>query len=48
MLEDTGVLLLPSTVYDFGDAHFRLGLGRGDFKTGLDVLEDYLGTSRGA
>ena len=48
VLEDTGVLLLPSTVYDFGDAHFRLGLGRGDFKTGLDVLEDYLGTSRGA
>ncbi len=42
VLKDTGVLLLPSTVYDFGDAHFRLGLGRGDFKTGLDVLEGYL------
>jgi aspartate/methionine/tyrosine aminotransferase len=42
LLRDTGVLLLPSTVYDYGDEHFRLGLGRDDFQTGLCVLDAYL------
>ena len=42
VLSDTGVLLLPSTMYGYGDGHFRLGLGRKDFGTGLDVLEAYL------
>jgi aspartate/methionine/tyrosine aminotransferase len=42
LLRDTGVLLLPSTVYDYGDSHFRLGLGRNDFATGLEILDTYL------
>ncbi len=42
VLEETGVLLLPSTVYGYGDAHFRLGLGRDDFREGLDVLDGFL------
>ncbi len=42
VLEDTGVLLLPSTTYDYGDSHFRLGLGRDDFQTGLAILDRYL------
>jgi len=42
VLSDTGVLLLPSTVYDYGDEHFRMGLGREDFETGLAVLDAYL------
>ena len=41
VLQDTGVLLLPSTVYDYGDLHFRLGLGRDDFAEGLLILEEY-------
>ncbi len=41
VLADTGVLLLPSTTYDYGDSHFRLGLGREDFAAGLAALEDY-------
>ncbi|MBN1319887.1 MAG: aminotransferase class I/II-fold pyridoxal phosphate-dependent enzyme [Thermoleophilia bacterium] len=44
-LRDTGVLLLPSTVYDFGDEHFRMGLGREDFETGLAVLDAHLAES---
>ena len=39
ILRDTGVLLLPSIVYDYGDEHFRLGLGRDDFAEGLNVLD---------
>jgi aspartate/methionine/tyrosine aminotransferase len=42
VLRDAGVLLLPSTVYDYGDSHFRLGLGRDDFGVGLEVLDTYL------
>lgn len=42
VLRDAGVLLLPSTVYHFGDEHFRMGLGREDFETGLAVLDAYL------
>jgi aspartate/methionine/tyrosine aminotransferase len=42
VLRDTGVLLLPSTVYDYGDQHFRLGLGREDFAPNLAVLDTYL------
>jgi aspartate/methionine/tyrosine aminotransferase len=46
VLRETGVLLLPSTVYDYGDEHFRLGLGRGDFAEGLNVLDAYLNDRR--
>lgn len=42
VLQDTGVLLLPSTVYDYGDSHFRMGLGRDDFAANLAVLDAYL------
>ena len=31
LVRDHGILLLPSTVYDYGDSHFRLGLGRDNF-----------------
>lgn len=47
VLRDTGVLLLPSTVYGYGDSHFRLGLGRDDFGAGLEVLDAYLEERRG-
>ena len=42
VLEATGALVLPSTVYDYGDRHFRLGLGRADFGEGLAALEAFL------
>jgi aspartate/methionine/tyrosine aminotransferase len=41
VLADTGVLLLPSTAYGYGDNHVRVGLGREDFAEGLRVLEEY-------
>ncbi len=42
VLRDTSVLLLPSSVYGYGDAHFRLGLGRNDSAFGLEALDAYL------
>jgi aspartate/methionine/tyrosine aminotransferase len=42
LLEQTGALLLPSTVYGYNDSHVRLGLGRDDFQAGLEVVEAFL------
>jgi len=42
VVQDSGVLLAPSTVFDFGDQHVRFGLGRKNFGEGLEVLVDYL------
>jgi aspartate/methionine/tyrosine aminotransferase len=44
VLQQTGALLLPSSVYGYGDAHFRLGLGRDDLGAGLEALDGYLST----
>lgn len=42
LLERTGVLLLPSTLIDHGDAHFRLGFGRRNMPDVLAILDAYL------
>jgi aspartate/methionine/tyrosine aminotransferase len=42
VLDETGILLLPSTVYGYGDSHIRLGLGHRDFDVGIKKLELYL------
>lgn len=44
MVEKKSLMMLPSTVYDFGENHFRLGFGRQNFAACLEVLEDYLRT----
>ena len=48
VLKETGALLLPSTVYGYGDSHFRLGLGRDDFGAGLQVVDAFLAATGGA
>jgi aspartate/methionine/tyrosine aminotransferase len=40
--ERAGVMIVPSTVFDFGDAHIRIGLGRKHFPLALSALEGYL------
>jgi aspartate/methionine/tyrosine aminotransferase len=42
LLAETGLMLLPSTVFDYGDRHVRLGFGRADFVAGLDELAAWL------
>jgi len=44
LVESTGVLLLPSTTFGFGDSHFRLGLGRTDLPEALEALEQFMAT----
>lgn len=42
VVQDTGVMLLPSSVYDFGYSHLRLGFGRENMPEALEVFENYL------
>jgi aspartate/methionine/tyrosine aminotransferase len=42
LVEKTGVLLLPSTTFGFGDAHIRLGLGRADLPEALEAMDAFL------
>jgi len=44
VIEHAGVLLLPSTLYDYGTHHFRLGFGRKNLPIALEHLERYLQT----
>ncbi len=42
LVQESGVLLVPATVFDFGDSHLRFGLGRRNFPEGLAALKAYL------
>jgi aspartate/methionine/tyrosine aminotransferase len=42
LVEKTGVLLLPGTLYDKQSHHFRIGFGRKNFPEALALLEDFL------
>ena len=45
LVEATGVLLLPSTTFGFGDSHFRLGLGRTDLPEAIGKLDGLLASA---
>jgi aspartate/methionine/tyrosine aminotransferase len=45
--EEVGVMLAPSTVFDYGERHLRIGVGRENFPEGLLRLSSFL-TSRRA
>jgi aspartate/methionine/tyrosine aminotransferase len=45
VVEKVGVMLLPSTVYDFDDRHFRIGFGRQNMPEALNELEKYISTN---
>lgn len=42
LLSQTGVLLAPSTLFDFEDTHVRIGLGRSNLPVALEALSDWL------
>ena len=42
VVREAGVLLLPGSVYDDTDNHFRLGLGRKNLPQAVNRLEEYL------
>ncbi|MFA5398702.1 MAG: aminotransferase class I/II-fold pyridoxal phosphate-dependent enzyme [Methanogenium sp.] len=42
LIRKAGVILLPETVFGFGDEHIRFGFGRRDMEPALAVLDEYL------
>ena len=42
LVEKTGVLLLPGTLYDDQSNHFRIGFGRKNFPEAIALLEEFL------
>jgi aspartate/methionine/tyrosine aminotransferase len=42
LVKQAGVLLLPGTMYDESNNHFRLGLGRKNLPQAVERLEAYL------
>ncbi len=42
LVSQAGVLLIPGTLYDASSTHFRIGLGRANFKTCIHKLEQYI------
>ncbi|HEY3357152.1 MAG TPA: aminotransferase class I/II-fold pyridoxal phosphate-dependent enzyme [Polyangia bacterium] len=47
LVEETGAMLVPSRVFDYGDEHVRIGLGRRAFAAGLAAVEEWLATREG-
>jgi aspartate/methionine/tyrosine aminotransferase len=43
LVDSSGVLLLPSSTFGFGDSHVRIGLGRLDLPEAVAKLEAFLG-----
>jgi aspartate/methionine/tyrosine aminotransferase len=42
LVEATGVLLVPSSTFGFGDSHFRIGLGRADLPEAVGAMEGFM------
>lgn len=42
VVNESGVMLLPSTVYEYGNKHFRIGFGRENMPEALKKFEEYL------
>jgi aspartate/methionine/tyrosine aminotransferase len=43
VVKEANIMLLPATVYDFDDRHFRLGFGRENMPEALEKFKEYLG-----
>jgi len=42
LAQEADIMLLPATVYDYNDAHVRIGFGRENLREGLQELEEFL------
>ena len=44
MIERTGVLIVPGSTFEFDRAYFRVGYGRTDMPTALELIDPLIGT----
>lgn len=45
VVASAGIMLLPSTIYDYDDRHVRIGFGRENFPEALNAFDKFLSTS---
>ena len=43
LVRQTGVMMLPASVFDVAEPRFRIGLGRAGFAQALEELDGFLG-----
>lgn len=42
IVRETGIMLVPSEMFNFGNTHIRIGFGREDFEEALNVWQKYI------
>lgn len=42
IVNEIGIMLVPSEMFDYGDNHLRIGLGRENFPEALKIFDEYL------
>ena len=42
LVKDTGIMILPSETFEYGDTYVRIGFGRENLGTVLELLDNYL------
>ena len=42
LLEDTGIMLVPSSMFDYGNNHIRIGFGREDLAEAVERFSSYI------
>ncbi|MHC1705872.1 MAG: aminotransferase class I/II-fold pyridoxal phosphate-dependent enzyme [Tenuifilaceae bacterium] len=42
LVTETGIMAVPGEVFDYGDKHIRIGLGRSNFSAVLKKFDDYI------
>ncbi len=42
LVRETGIMTLPAEMFEFGSSHLRIGFGRSNMNTPLEILDDYL------
>jgi len=42
LVKDTGIMLLPSETFEYGNSYARIGFGRENMKDILDIFENYI------
>lgn len=47
VVREAGIMLLPSTVYDYGNKHIRIGFGRENMPEVLGKFDEYIGRTVG-
>jgi aspartate/methionine/tyrosine aminotransferase len=42
LVQKTGIMMVPSEMFEYGDKHVRIGFGRENFNEALLVWEQYV------